>query len=208
MEVQLAALTQRVTSLAEAQQHMEVQLAALTQRVTSLAEAQQHMEVQLAALTRVVQTLTDDVGELKGDNLERRYRERAGAYFGRLLRRVRVLSLEELSVLLDEAVARGALSDAEAEAVIWTDLVVRGRRREDGADVVLVVEVSWGVGFRDVERAAERAALLTRAGLTVLPVVAGRMITAEAIELAQRRQVWQVLDGQAVSPSSGSEGPI
>jgi hypothetical protein len=119
-----------------------------------------------------------------------------------------VLSLEELSVLLDEAVARGALSDAEAEAVIWTDLVVRGRRREDGADVVLVVEVSWGVGFRDVERAAERAALLTRAGLTVLPVVAGRMITAEAIELAQRRQVWQVLDGQAVSPSSASESPI
>jgi chromosome segregation ATPase len=61
-ETQVAALTQRVTSLAEAQQRTETQL-------TSLAEAQQRTETQLAVLTRVVQTLTDNVGELKGDNL-------------------------------------------------------------------------------------------------------------------------------------------
>ena len=146
----------------------------------------------------------DDVGELKGDSLERRYRERAVAYFGRLLRRVRVLSLEELSTLLDEAVARGALSDTETEAVTWTDLVVQGRRREDGTEVALLVEVSWGIGPHDVERAAERAALLTRAGCSVLPVVAGRLITSEAVELARRRQVWQMLDGQVMSPSSTS----
>jgi hypothetical protein len=198
----------QVASLAAAQQHMETQLVALTTaqqhtetQVARLATAQQHMETQLVALTRVVQTLTNDVGELKGDNLERRYRERAVAYFSRLLRRVRVLSPEELSALLGEAVARGVLSEAEADAVTWTDLVGQGQCREDGAEVTLVVEVSWGVGPYNVERAAERAALLTRAGLTVLPVVAGRMITAEAIALAQRRQVWQVLDGQTVSPS-------
>lgn len=199
---QVAELTQRVTSLAEAQQRLEVQMAELTQRVTSLAEAQQRLEVQMAELTRVVRTLTDEVGELKGDSLERRYRERAVAYFGRLLRRIRVLSLEELSILLDEAVARGTLSEAEAEAVTWTDLVVQGRRREDGTDVALVVEVSWGVGPQDVERAVARAASLTRAGLSALPVVAGHMITREAVELAQRQRVWQVLDGQIVSPQS------
>ena len=87
----------------------------------------------------------------------------------------------------------------------WADLVVQGRRREDGAEVALLVEVSWGIGPHDVERAAERAALLTRAGFSVLPVVAGRMITSEAVELARRRQVWQMLDGQVMSPSPASE---
>jgi hypothetical protein len=210
-ESQLAALTQRVTSLADAQQRTESQIASLVdaqQRTESqlarLAEAHQDLETQVAALTGIVHTLIDDVGELKGDSLERRYRERAVAYFGRLLRRVRVLSLEELSTLLDEAVARGAPSDAEAEAVTWADLVVQGRRREDGEEVALLVEVSWSVGPHDVERAAERATLLTRAGLSVLPVVAGRMITSEAVELARRRQVWQMLDGQVMSPSSAS----
>jgi hypothetical protein len=177
-------------------------MAELIQRVTSLIEAQQRLEVQMAELTRVVRTLTDEVGELKGDSLERRYRERAVAYFGRLLRRIRVLSLEELSILLDEAVARGTLSEVEAEAVTWADLVVQGRRREDGTEVALVVEVSWGVGPQDVERAVARAASLTRAGLSALPVVAGHMITREAVELAQRQRVWQVLDGQIVSPQS------
>ena len=173
--------------------------------MTTLAEAHQDLQTQVAALIGSVHTLIDDVGELKGDSLERRYRERAVAYFGRLLRRVRVLSLEELSTLLDEAVTRGALSDTEAEAVTWTDLVVQGRRREDGAEVALLVEVSWGIGPQDVERAAERAALLTRAGFSILPVVAGRIITSEAVELARRRQVWQMLDGQVMSPSPASE---
>ena len=81
------------------------------------------------------------------------------------------------------------LSEAEAEAVTWADVVVQGRRREDGTEAMLVVEVSWGVGPQDVERAAARAALLTRAGRSALPVVAGRSITAEAIELARQRQV-------------------
>jgi hypothetical protein len=172
----------QIERLADAQQRTETQLA-------SLAKAHQDLATQVAALIGIVHTLIDDVGELKGDSLERRYRERAVAYFGRLLRRVRVLSLEELSTLLDEAVARGAISDAEAEAVTWADLVVQGRRREDGAEAALLVEVSWGIGPHDVERAAARAALLTRAGLSVLPVVAGRMITSEAVALARRQQV-------------------
>jgi hypothetical protein len=197
----------RLTALAEAQQRTEARLMALAEaqqhtaaRLTALVEAQERTTAQVAELTMTVRTLTVDVGELKGDSLERRYRERAVAYFGRLLRRVRILSLEDLAVLLDEAVERGALSEAEAQSVTWTDLVVQGRRRQDGTEATLVVEVSWGVGPQDVERAAARAALLTRAGLAALPVVAGRSITAEAVELARQRQVWQVLDGQVMSP--------
>ncbi len=65
----------------------------------------------------------------------------------------------------------------------------------------LVVEVSWGVGNSDVERAARRAALLGQTGVRTMPVVAGQAITDEAAELSQAMQAWQVIDGRLVSPA-------
>jgi hypothetical protein len=193
VEERTGRLEEALARLAEAQQRTEVQVAALI-------EAQQQMEAQLAALTRAVHTLTDEVGELKGDSLERRYRERAVSYFARLVRRCRVLSPEEVAALCEDSVAQGLLSEAEAEDVTWADLVVRGRRRENGQEVLLVVEISWGVGPQDVERAAARAALFSKTGVVAVPVVAGKAITDEAARLAPMRQVWQVLDGQVVPP--------
>ena len=85
------------------------------------------VEDQIAALTRTVDTLVDDVGELKGDSLERRYREKASAYFGRLLRRPHVLTDDELGELLDDVVERGVLTEGEYSEVTWADAIVRGR---------------------------------------------------------------------------------
>jgi hypothetical protein len=79
---------------------------------------------------------------------------------------------------------------------------VRGQRRLDGTEVYLIVEVSWGVGPSDVERAVRRAALLSQTGIQTLPVVAGEHITDEAAELSRAMRVWQVLDGRVVSPES------
>lgn len=206
LEERMTRLEERMIELALAHQRLEERMTELTlahqrleERMTELALAHQRLEERMTELAISHQRLTDDVGELKGDNLERRYRERAGAYFGRLVRRAHVLSMEELSDLLEEAIARGVLSEAEAEEVTWADLVVRGRRREDDVEVFLVVEISWGVGPQDVERAARRAALLARAGLSTLPAVAGKAITDDATHMAQTRQVWQVLDGRVTS---------
>lgn len=198
-------LTEQVATLAEAQKRIEGQ-------VTVLIEAQNRTDEQIAALTRAVYALTGDVrvlktdtGDLKGDLLELRYRERAPAYLGRLVRRIHVLSAEELSELLEDAVERGQLTEAEKDEVILTDVVVRGRSRENGAEVYLVVEVSWGVGPHDVERAVQRAALLSKLGTPALPVVAGKAVTDQAAHLARAKQVWQVTDGQALSPEPATE---
>src|SRR6266478_207140 len=80
------------------------ELLALPQIVHDLAEAQQRTERQIVRLQ-------DDVGELKGIVLEERYRNRAFAYFSRLVRRTHALMEDELVALLEEAVARGALSE-------------------------------------------------------------------------------------------------
>jgi type I site-specific restriction endonuclease len=213
-EAQVATLTGQLTALAEAQQRTEARLEALAEaqqrteaRLEALAEAQQRTEMQVAtltvqvtALTRTVQTLVDDVGELKGQNLEAAYRSKGPAYFSRLLRRPHVLTPDELIALIEDARDRGALSEVDARQLYDTDLVVRGRRLEDGTEVFLVVEVSWGVGPYDVERAAERAVLLSHTGLTALAAVAGKRILPEAATLARQTQVWQITDGQAIPP--------
>jgi len=158
---QVGALTREVTALATTQQRLEEQMTTLT--------------IQVTALVRSVQTLTDDVGNLKGRSLEADYRTKGPAYFGRLIRRPHVLTSDELVTLLEDAREHGVLSDAEVQELYDADLVVRGRRAMDGTAVYLVVEVSWGVGPYDVERAARRAALFARLGVAVMPVVAGQV---------------------------------
>jgi hypothetical protein len=215
---QLTALTERVTALAAAQERMDnhltaltEQVTALTERVTTLTAAQERMDRQLAtlteqvaALTRVVHTLTVDVGTLKGKSLEADYRSRGHAYLSRVIRRPHVLTADELMTIIEDARDRGMLSDIEAQDLYETDLVVRGRRLEDGTEVYLVVEVSWGVGPHDVERALQRARMLSHIGLATIPVVAGEHILPETHERARQSQVWQVTDGRAIPPVSAS----
>jgi hypothetical protein len=145
-----------------------------------------------------------DMAEVKGRLLEMDYRTKGPAYFGRIIHRAHVLSQDELTALVGEAVDSGTLSDEQADEVYQADVIVRGRRREDKAEVYLAVKVSWGVGLSDVERATRRAALLARTGVTAIPVVAGERVTPEAESLARRSQTWQVTDGRVFPPESSS----
>ena len=205
------ALAEDVRALTEAQRRTEEQLATLTQRVDGLAE-------QMAALTRRVDSLTQDVqlmvtgmdslgrdvGELKGISLEFRYWQHAPAYFQSIARRIYPLSARELSALLDQAMEEGKLARSDMQELIQADLVLRGRRWEDKTDVYLMVEISWGVGPSDVERAAQRAKLLAQLGTPTIPVAAGKVITSEAAELARQLTTWLVLDGRAIPPSEST----
>ena len=206
----------RLTALAEAQQRTEARLEALIDQVSALVAAQQRTDIQVAALasalqrteaqvaalTRAIGTLVDDVGELKGKNLEADYRAKGPAYFSRIVRRPHVLTADELTTLVEDTVERGMLSEADAQELYDADVIVRGKHRVDGTDLYLVVEVSWGVGPYDVERAARRAALFASTGVAAIPVVAGKRITAKAARLAHRTQVWQLTNGQALPPAS------
>jgi DNA-binding transcriptional MerR regulator len=191
---QLSALTARVDALAEAQARTEA-------RLGELAAAQARTEARLETLADRVQGLADRVGGLKGEALELRYARRAGAYFSPLARRLQVLDHARLADRLDDAVDTGQLTAGERTAVLQADVVLSGVRREDRAEIYLIVEVSAGIGPHDVERAAQRAGLLAKLGQPVLPVVAGEWIAPEAEEQARLAGVWQVLDGHAVPPT-------
>ncbi|MGC9025104.1 MAG: hypothetical protein ACP5NB_09810, partial [Chloroflexia bacterium] len=163
-----------------------------------LAEAQRRTEEQVQALVREmivvkadIQGLKDDMGSVKGRLLEMDYREKASAFFGRLLRRVRV---QPLADLLDELEA--ALSPQEIDEVWRLDLVVRGMLKE-GQEVWLAVEISSVVDRNNVERAARRAGLLRRLGRPVVAAVAGEEVTEGGAEVAQAHRVALFQDGRA-----------
>jgi uncharacterized protein YoxC len=188
------ALTARVDALAEAQARTAEQLTTLTARVDALAEA-------LTELATRVDSLADRVGSLSGKMLESQYRERAGAYFSPLARRLQVVDPGRLADRLDDAVEAGQLTASERTDVLQADIVLAGVRREDRAEIYLVVEVSTGIGPYDVERAAQRARLLAKLGQPVLPVVAGEWIARETEAQARAAGVWQMLDGHTVPPA-------
>jgi hypothetical protein len=200
---ELLSLPERVASLRadtdrQFQELIEAQKQTATQ-ITLLTEAQRQTDKQVAELVQTVRALVVDVGFLKGEMLENRYRTKGYAYFGHMVR-PHVLSSDELISLFEDARERGILSEAEVDQISLANLVVRGKRKEDGTEVYLVVEVSWGVGPADVERAAQRASLLAKIGTPTIPVVAGEWVTAEADQLARAKHVWKVTDGRAVSP--------
>lgn len=210
LAAQMEALTSRVDSLTQRVDSLTAQMEVLTARVNSLTQRVDSLAAQMEALTARVDSLTEaqvkteetlrrlgiDVAELKGDSLERKYREKAPAYFGPLLRRAKSLSADELWDIVDRGIEEGVLTSEEAREVLDTDIVVRGRRWKDGKEEFLVVEVSWGVGVTDVERAVRRAELLRRLGLEVRAAVAGRGITSEAEGLAAEKGVERVIDGR------------
>ena len=151
------------------------------------------VETLVEVLKQDVGILKRDVSMLKGHDLERRVRERAPAYFGRLLRRVRHLSSEALAGILEEAEEEGRITKEERLDALLADVVVRGRLKT-GEERVLVAEVSHVVDVHDVERDARRAQVVSRAlGIPAVPVVLGMTMTQRARQAVEERHVLSVI---------------
>jgi myosin heavy subunit len=188
----------RLRELAEAQAQTEA-------RVRELAEAQErYQEASEARFARIeavleqvvvqLQKLTDRTGKLEGRLLELTYQQKAGSYFGHLLRRPRALLPAEIEDQLE-----GRITQEEFRELLAVDLLVSGRPRHlaEAPQVWLVVEISATVDRHDVERARQRADLLRRAGLRAIPTVAGEDATMGALEEAKTHKVLMLQDGRS-----------
>lgn len=189
-----------VQALAEAQRRTD-------QRLAELVEAQKHTERQVQELVaaheqreRRVGVLEDPVGDLVGRDLERQYRERAHAYFQKILKAIPPAGHPRTPAGAGRGGA-GRITEDEKYDLLLADLLVQGRHGDEEA--YWVVEVSARVGPHDVERAARRAGLLSRAtGVPALAAVAGRRLASDAVEAeAHARGVWRVLDRLALPPN-------
>ncbi len=164
-------------------------VARLEQDVAVLKEDVKQLKEDVRQLKGDVKQLKDDVGRLKGIVFEQRVREKAPAYFGRLMRRVRVLSASQVARALDDAADQGLVSEDERWNTLQIDVVVRGRL-SSGAERVLAVEVSHVVDRKDVERAARRAEVLERAlNFPTVGVVLGHEVTQGGQQAADEQHV-------------------
>ncbi|GBD09051.1 hypothetical protein HRbin22_01298 [Candidatus Thermoflexus japonica] len=104
---------------------------------------------------------------------------------------------------MEAAEARGVIGPEEADALEVADVIVRGHRLEGEGETYLVVEVSAIVHTEDVERAAERAAVLRKVfpEAEVRAVVAGSDIHPLAARMARDRGVWWLKESRPFPPS-------
>ena len=187
-------LTERMDQLTKRMDQLAVRMDQLTKRMDRLAVRMDQLAAgmeELAARMKSQEVRTD---WLMGAEAERRFRERAAAYFGHLLRRLRVVDSSALADQIDDAIDAGTFAEADREPLMRLDVVAQGRDRATGQPRYLAVEASAGLGEGDVLRAADRAALLSRlTGVPAVPVVAGYSIAPGFRSIADQRDVQVVL---------------
>ncbi len=192
---QMRLLTERVDALTERVDALAEQMRLLTERVDALT-------IQMGGVLRRLDRHDRQLSRLIGDEAERRFRQNAGAYFGEILSRIRVIDNNDLAVQVDNAIREGRFNRDERRVLLALDLVLRGRDWDTNEEKCLAVEVSAGVGLRDVERSRNRASLVEKLyGLPVMPVVAGYSISPFYRQLANDRGVHVVI----VAPPDAGE---
>ncbi|MFA0753485.1 MAG: hypothetical protein IMHGJWDQ_001261 [Candidatus Fervidibacter sp.] len=157
------------------------------------------LKQDVSVLKRDVKELKNDMGMVKGEAFQTNWARKAGAHFGRLLEGGHEAS-GLVSRRLDEAQAQGRITPEESDEVWDADLLWAGTVKKGalaGAEIVFVGELSWAVESQDVQRAAQRAAILRKAGVWAVPFVGGKEWASEEVrQEARSRQVLGFVNGR------------
>ena len=191
LDAGISKLDAALAKLAEAQARTEVRVGGLEEAMQKLAEAQARTEERLVRLEAVIEKLIVRSDRHEGKLLELSFRERLPSYLGLFLRRAKVLQPADL---LDELEPR--LDRAEVEDFLRADVLARGA--VDGQPTYVVGEVSYTAHASYVERAARRAALVRKADLPAVGLVACETVQPETLAYAREQRVRVWADGRFV----------
>jgi DNA-binding transcriptional MerR regulator len=175
----------RMDQLTVRMDQLTVRMDQLTERVDRLGDRVDQLVSVMEAMERRIARIEGRLSVADGFLQEHKYRTHPGAFFGKIIRKARVVPIEDIYDVLE-----ATLTDDEYDEVLPVDMIVKGRLRElPGQDVYLAVEVSVVVDKEDVRRADRRAELLRKAGLTAMPVVAGEDLTDGG---ERQAQAWKI----------------
>lgn len=188
----------RVEELAQAQARTEARVGRLEEVVKQLVEAQIRTEARLQRLEEAVQKLIEVTNKLvvrtdrhEGKLLELTFRDRLPSYLGLYLRRAKVLQPADLLDAIEPRLER-----PDVEDFLRADILAQGL--VDGAPTYVVGEVSYTADADDVERADHRAALLRKADLPAVGLVACEAVHPQTIAYAREKGVRVWADGRFV----------
>jgi archaellum component FlaC len=187
LKADVEVLKQDVGSLKADVEVLKQDVKTLKADVEVLKQDVKTLKADVEVLKQDVKMLKSDVADLKGESFERRVRERAPSYFGRLIKGCKTLSAQEVAKVLEDAVDKGLISEDEKESALELDVVVTGlSKKQDRQEVVVACEVSVTAHSDDIERAFERASILSRAfAKQCIPVVIAKESAQEAFDKAQ-----------------------
>jgi hypothetical protein len=186
IENRLDSLEKALAELAKAQKNSDARIDKLEKAVAELVQVQRNFEARLEKVEARLERVEGRLGKLEGRSLESDYRDKAPSYFGRLLRKTRVVQIGRMA---DEMESR--LTPEELDDLLQIDLVVKGNPRiaPDLGEVMLVVEISVVVDRNDINRAVRRADILRKTGIKAVPVAAGERHTEGAEKALKDKSV-------------------
>jgi len=132
----------------------------LKQDVAILKQDVAVLKQDVAVLKQDVAYLKGEFGRFKGREFERTIREKYYAYFGKLLRKSKLINFEEILPLLESAEDKNLITEEQKLSVLQLDLLVSGELKPTKKRVFLAVEVSYSLHEEDIERSVERANIL------------------------------------------------
>ena len=156
----VSVLKQDVAILKQDVDVLKQDVAILKQDVAVLKQDVAILKQDVAMLKQDVAYLKGEFGRFKGREFERTIREKYYAYFGRLLRKSKLINFEEILPLLESAEDKNLISEEQKLSVLQLDLLVSGELKPTKKKVFLAVEVSYSLHEEDIERSVERANIL------------------------------------------------
>ena len=185
----LERLTQLVNDFVQEQretnQRTDRLLTSLEGRVTHLEEIGVSTDRRLTSLETITRRMQGQIGLLRGEAAERHLQGHLDVVLSQRLNLRRVVTLKSINRGIDRSLAE-QLEEAQDNQIITpgqhlqvrlVDVILSATDRETAAPVYIAAEVSLTLNRNDIDRAAERAAILERATgvATKAAVIGGRI---------------------------------
>lgn len=171
VERQVSDTNARVSNVERQMLVMQEQIAELQRQMVEMQKQMAEMNARLGRVESDVKTIKDDVGALKGWQLQARLHgggaqiigERFGMPNPKVIRAVGSagVSLPDFNEEVFKAKKEGFLSDREYERLMNTDMIMSGRD-DDGADIYVVAEASSALTSADIDKVLYSADLFKR----------------------------------------------
>ncbi len=154
--------------------------------VEVLKEDMKVVKGDVEILKKDVAILKIDVAKLRGESFERKVRENAPAFLGRVIRRLRPIDKFTLADILDDAIDSGLIDEDMKDFALKVDFAGKGRLKETGKEVHVALEATLTLYPEDVEKVFKRAMIISKAvGQETIPMVVYLNAKEEALSLAE-----------------------